>query len=58
MADLGFFERRARRLTRVSRFKLQYEALCGQSDAAPKPIREIANERRRAGYRRLATPLK
>jgi hypothetical protein len=37
-------------LTWVSRFKLQYEALCGTFDAAPKPIREIANERCRVGY--------
>lgn len=58
MADHGFFERRARRLTWVNPLASQYQALCGQYDASPEAIRAIANERRRFGYRRLATLLK
>lgn len=43
MADHGFSERRACRLIGVNRSAWQYE-----------PLREIANERRRFGCRRLA----
>jgi len=35
-----------------------YEALRGRDDAVRERMREIANERRRFGYRRLAIPLR
>ena len=53
MADHGFSERRAFRLIGVNRSAWQYESLRGQDDAIRKRMREIANERRRFGYRRL-----
>jgi len=58
VADHGFSERRACRLIGVNRSAWQYEPLRGQDDAARERMREIANERRRFGYRRLAIMLK
>jgi hypothetical protein len=58
MADHGFSERRACRLIGVNRSAWQYEPLRGQDDAMRERMREIANERRRFGYRRLAIMLK
>jgi putative transposase len=58
MADHGFSERRACRLIGVNRSAWQYEPLRGQDDAVRERMREIANERRRFGYRRLAIMLK
>jgi putative transposase len=58
MADHGFSERRACRLIGVNRSAWQYEPLRGQDDAVRVRMREIANERRRFGYRRLAILLK
>ena len=54
MADHGFSERRACRLIGVNRSAWQYEPLRGQDDVVRLRMREIANERRRFGYRRLA----
>ena len=54
MADHGFSERRACRLIGVNRSAWQYEPLRGKDDAVRVRMREIANERRRFGYRRLA----
>jgi len=58
MADHGFSERRACRLIGVNRSAWQYEPLCGKDDAVRARMREIANERRRFGYRRLAILLR
>ncbi|MBA3896177.1 MAG: transposase [Sphingomonadaceae bacterium] len=58
MADHGFSERRACRLIGVNRSAWQYEPLCGKDDAVRERMREIANERRRFGYRRLAILLR
>ena len=58
MADHGFSERRACRLIGVNRSAWQYEPLRGKDDAVRERMREIANERRRFGYRRLAILLK
>jgi putative transposase len=58
MADHGFSERRACGLIGVNRLAWQYEPLRGQDDAVRARMREIANERRRFGYRRLAILLK
>ena len=58
MADHGFSERRACRLIGVNRSAWQYEPLRGQGDAVRVRMREIANERRRFGYQRLAIPLR
>jgi len=58
MADYGFSERRACRLIGVNRSAWQYEPR-GDGDAVARArLREIANERRRFGYRRLAILLK
>jgi len=54
----GFSERRACRLIGVNRSAWQYEPLRGKDDAVRKRTREIANERRRFGYRRLAIQLR
>lgn len=54
MTDHGFSERRACRLIGVNRSAWQYEPLRGKDDAVRERMREIANERRRFGYRRLA----
>ena len=58
MADHGFSERRACRLNGVNRSAWQYEPLRGKDDAVRERMREIANERRRFGYRRLAILLR
>lgn len=58
MADHGFSERRACRLTGVNRSAWQYKPLRGKDDAVRERMREIANERRRFGYRRLAILLR
>jgi putative transposase len=58
MADHGFSERRACRLIGVNRSAWQYEPLRGKDDAVRVGMREIANERRRFGYRRLAIMLR
>jgi putative transposase len=58
MADHGFSEGRACGLIGVNRSPWHYEPLRGQDDAARVRMREIANERRWFGYRRLATPLR
>ncbi|RSV42333.1 hypothetical protein CA233_17475 [Sphingomonas sp. ABOLD] len=52
MADHGFCERRACRLVGVNRSAWQYEPLRGKDDAVRERMRELANERRRFGYRR------
>ncbi|MDR6116553.1 transposase InsO family protein [Sphingomonas sp. SORGH_AS789] len=54
MTDHGFSERRACRLVGVNRSAWQYEPLRGKDDTVRERMREIANERRRFGYRRLA----
>jgi putative transposase len=58
MADYGFSKRRAYRLIGVNQSAWQYEPLRGKDDAVRERIREIANERRRFGYRRLAILLR
>ncbi len=58
MTDYGFSERRACRLIGVNRSAWQYEPLRGKDDAVRERMRELANERRRFGYRRLAIPLR
>jgi putative transposase len=58
IADHGFSERRACRLIGVNRSAWQYEPLRGGDDDVRARMREIANERRRFGYRRLAILLK
>ena len=58
MADHGFSERRACRLIGVNRPAWQYEPLRGKDDAVCGRMREIANERRRFGYRRLVILLR
>ena len=58
MADHSFSERRACRLLGVNRSAWQYVPLRGRDDAVRERLREIANERRRFGYRRLAILLR
>ena len=58
VADHGFSERRACRLIGVNRSAWQYEPLRGKDDVVRERMREIANERRRFGYRRLAILLR
>ncbi|RYE97492.1 MAG: hypothetical protein EOO77_38950 [Oxalobacteraceae bacterium] len=58
MADHSFSEHRACRLIGVNRSAWQYEPLREKDDAVRERMREIANERRRFGYRRLAILLK
>jgi len=58
IADHGFSEGRACGLIGGNRSAWHYEPLRGQDDAARVRMREIANERRRFGYRRLAIPLR
>ncbi len=58
IADHGLSERRACRLLGVDRSSFQYER-SGSDDAALRTrLRELANERRRFGYRRLAILLR
>ena len=54
MADHGFSERRAWRLIGVNRSAWQYEPLSEKDDTVRERMLEIANERRRFGYGRLA----
>lgn len=56
--DHGYTERRACRLIGVDRTAFQYRPKRGGDDAARARLRELANERRRFGYRRLAIMLK
>jgi hypothetical protein len=58
MADHGFSERRACRLIGVNRSAWQYEPKGDGDTAVRARLREIANERRRFGYRRLAILLR
>jgi hypothetical protein len=58
IADHGFSERRACGLIGGNRSAWHYESLRGQGDAARERMREIANQRRRFDYRRLAIVLK
>ena len=51
-------DRRACRLIGVNRSAWQYKPLRGKDDAVRERMREIANERRRFGYRRLAILLR
>jgi len=53
-ADHGFCEGWACRLIGVNRSAWQYAPLRGKDDAVHERMREIANERRRFGYRRFA----
>ena len=56
MTDHGFSERHACMLVGVNRSAWQYEPLRRKDDAVRERMREIADERRRFGYRRLAIP--
>jgi transposase InsO family protein len=58
VADHGISERRAWRLIGVNRSAWQYAPLRGKDDAVRERMREIANERRWFGYRRLAILLR
>ena len=58
MADHGSSEPRACKLIGVNRSAWQYEPLRGRDDAVRERMREIANERRRFGYCRLAILLR
>lgn len=58
IVDHGLSEQRACRLLGVDRSRFQYERR-GSDDAAVRTrLRELANERRRFGYRRLAILLR
>ena len=56
--DHGFPERRACRLIGVDRTAFQYQRSCKGDATVRARMRELANERRRFGYRRLAIMLK
>lgn len=56
--DHGYTERRACRLIGVDRTAFQYQRSRQSDDAVRTRMRELANERRRFGYRRLAIMLK
>jgi len=56
--DHGYSERRACRLIGVERTAFQYHPKRGKDDVVRARLRELANERRRFGYRRLALMLK
>jgi putative transposase len=56
--DHGYSERRACRLIGVDRTAFQYRPKRGGDAAVRARLRELANERRRFGYRRLAVMLK
>jgi putative transposase len=58
MVDHGYSERRACRLIGVDRSSFQYERRGGGDASVRVRLRELANERRRFGYRRLAIMLK
>lgn len=54
----GYTERRACRLIGVDRTAFQYQGSRQSDEAIRSRLRELANERRRFGYRRLAIMLK
>ena len=56
--DHGYTQRRACRLIGVDRTAFQYQRTRSSDDAVRLRLRELANERRRFGYRRLAVMLK
>lgn len=58
IADHGYSERRACGLIEVDRSSFQYERKTGDDAAVRMRLKELANERRRFGYRRLAIMLK
>jgi putative transposase len=58
LADHGLSERRACRLFGVDRSSFQYERSRGDDAAVRARLRDLANERRRFGYRRLAILLR
>lgn len=58
IADHGFSERRACRLIGIDRTAFQYQPARSGDDAVRVRLRELANERRRFGYRRLAVMLR
>jgi len=58
IADHGYSERRACGLIGVDRSSFQYERKAGGDAAVRTRLKELANERRRFGYRRLAILLK
>jgi putative transposase len=58
IGDHGYTERRACRLIGVDRTAFQYQPKRGADDAVRLRLRELANERRRFGYRRLAIMLR
>ena len=58
IADHGYSERRACRLIGVDRSSFQYRRRTGGDDAVRTRLRELAHERRRFGYRRLAILLR
>jgi putative transposase len=58
MTGHGFSGRRACRLIGGNRSAWQYEPLRGKDDAVRERMRELANERRRFGYRQLGILLR
>jgi transposase InsO family protein len=58
IADHGYSERRACRLIGVDRTAFQYRPRRLEDADVRSRLRELANERRRFGYRRLAVMLK
>ena len=58
ITDHGYSERRACRLIGVDRTAFQYRARRPDDTGVRERLRELANERRRFGYRRLAVMLK
>ncbi|MFG1346377.1 hypothetical protein V5F59_15895 [Xanthobacter autotrophicus DSM 431] len=56
--DHGDLERRACRLIGVDRSSFQYQRAADGDGAVRTRMHELANERRRFGYRRLAILLK
>jgi hypothetical protein len=54
IADQGYSERRARGLIGVDRSSFQYCCKTGADAAVGNRLKELTNERRRFGYRRLA----
>lgn len=55
IVDHGYSERRACGLIGVDRSSFQYVRKAGGDTAVRTRLKELANERRRFGYRRLAT---
>ena len=58
IGDHGYTERRACRLIGVDRTAFQYQPKRDADDAVRARLHELANERRRFGYRRLAIMLR